>query len=245
MDCKIMNLKSDYPNWQFIPQAPSSYEIHVTCQIENLGWLLEQLPKPFGIFNPAYKGRIVEVGAFDGVTYSNVWGLLKAGWSGLLIEPMKENADKCREEYKEQLWVEIEQVACSTEGKRTLKMWFEREGSRLATKDDETSEKVKAATLDSLLTKHKFKPNFDLLVIDTENYEQPVLEGFSLDKWKPLLCIIETHHWQRRWIQAYFKKLYRIYSEDGLNSIFVRRDWSPGGEHPSPWPSNVPDVMSP
>ena len=222
-----------------IPQAPSSYEIHPTCQIENLGWQLEQLPKPFGIFDPNYKGRFVDVGSFDGVTYSNVLGLAKAGWRGLMIEPMPENAQQCRNEHRNRPWIEIEQMACSDK-QGSINMFFEREGSRIA-RPGQPQMQIPTDTLDAILIKHNFTPEFDLLVIDTEDYEQPVLKGFTLDRWKPLLCIIETHHWQRRWIQAYFAPLYRVYSEDGLNTLFVRRDWSPGADNESPWPANEPD----
>lgn len=208
-----------------IPQSKSSYEVHPTCQIENLGWLLEQLPSPFGIFHFEKKGRLVEVGAFDGITYSNHYGLLSAGWPAILIEPMPENFSKCAEEHKHKPWVVCENVAVG-EKEGTLDMFFEREGSRIA-KPDEQKVSIPVKTLDSILKKHKWKPDFDLLVIDTEDYEQPVLKGFDLEYYRPKLCIIETHGWQRHWIHNWFSKLYRIYSEDGLNTLFVRKDWCP------------------
>lgn len=205
-----------------IPQAPSSYEIRETCQIENLGYLLEQLPEPFGIFNPEKKGRFVEVGSFDGITYSNVWGLAKAGWPGIMIEPMQENAGKCREEHKDRPWIIVEPVGCG-EKEETVQMFFEREGSRIA-KPGEFSYPVKIKTLDSILYKHNWQPGFEMLVIDTEDYEQPVLKGFDLAFWRPYLCIVETHGWQREWIHAWFDDLYVVYYSDGLNTLFARRD---------------------
>jgi len=206
-----------------IPQNPSSYEIEATCQIENLGWLLEQLPEPFGVFNHRRTGRLVEVGAYNGYTYSNIWGLTKAGWPTLLIEPMLENVIRCLAEHKNRPWVIVEPVACGEED-GNLQMFFEREGSRLA-KAGEPQISVPMTTLNAVLKRHDWQPDFDVLVVDVEGGEQPVLQGFDLEHYRPKLCIIEAYGWQRDWIVNWFDKLYTVYYSDGLNVIFARRDW--------------------
>ena len=63
----------------FYPQQP-------TCQISNM-WLIFET-----FFGQRTEGLFVEVGAFDGVLYSNTWGLAARGWRGLLIEPVPEFA---------------------------------------------------------------------------------------------------------------------------------------------------------
>lgn len=209
-----------------IPQSPSSYLVHETCQIENLGWLLEQLPFPFGRFESVIRrGRIVEVGAFDAITYSNSWGLMKAGWEAILIEPMPENIIRCLAEHKNRPWVIVEPVACG-EDEGVRQMFFEREGSRLA-REGELITSVPMMTLNAILKKHDWQPDFDMLVIDVEGAEQYVLKGFDLEFYRPKLCIIETKDFQRAIIHERFDPLYRIYSEDGLNTLFVRKDWCP------------------
>lgn len=209
-----------------IPQAPSSYAIETTCQIENLGWLLEQLPKPFGIFDLEYKGRFVEVGSFDGQTYSNVFQFVKAGWLGIMIEPMPENVKLLRENLASvpNHRVSVVPVACSDKP-GLIPMFFEREGSREA-KAGELTFPIQAMRLDAILEGVQWKPDFDMLVIDVEDHEQPVLAGFRIAFWKPKLCIIETHGHQREIIHEIFDPLYRVYSEDGLNTLFVRKDWA-------------------
>lgn len=211
-----------------IPQASSSYDIEPTCQIENFGYLLEQLPKPFGIFDPDYRGRFVEVGSFDGKTYSNVWQFVKAGWQGIMIEPMADNVTLLRENLAtihdhRVTWVPL---ACSDKP-GMVQMFFEREGSREA-KPGELTHQIQAERLDDILARHYWKTNCDMLVIDTEDYEQPVLRGFDLAFWRPKLCIVETHGHQREIIHGIFDPLYRIFYEDGLNTMFVRRDWCQG-----------------
>ncbi|MFT5223002.1 MAG: hypothetical protein ACI867_001312, partial [Glaciecola sp.] len=58
------------------------YDVEPTCQIVDLAGLLGV------IFGEKTDGFFVEVGGFDGVTHSNVTALAKAGWSGVVIEPV-------------------------------------------------------------------------------------------------------------------------------------------------------------
>lgn len=202
-----------------IPQAPSSYEIHETCQIENLGSIYEK------VFGVQRRKRFVEVGAFDGKVYSNVWGLARAGWAGIMIEPMEENFLKCIEEHKDHPWIKVEPVACG-EKEGMIRMFFEREGSRLAQTAEEMAGQrpIPVMTLDSILEKHGWQPDFELLVVDVEDYEREVLNGFTLAKWRPKLAIIETHAIIRPFAHVYFDQAYCTIYEDGLNTIFLRRD---------------------
>lgn len=209
-----------------IPQAPSSYSIEETCQIENLGSLYEALPFPFGIFDPNYKGRFVEVGSFDGPTYSNVWGFIKAGWKGIMIEPMPGNLGLLAGNLSNipSNRVVVEPMAASDKP-GLIPMFFEREGSREA-KPGELTHQIQAMRLDDILERNRWEPDFDILVIDVETHEQPVLRGFDLAKWQPKVAIVEAYHWQREWIINYFNG-YRVHYADGLNVIFAREDWSP------------------
>lgn len=209
-----------------IPQAPSSYAIEETCQIENLGKLYEDLPKPFGIFDPNYKGRFVEVGAFDGPTYSNVWQFVKAGWTGIMIEPMPDNLTKLRDNLSSVPNHNVTVVPmAASDNPGLIPMFFEREGSREA-KPGELTHQIQAMRLDDILEWLKVEPNFDILVIDVETHEQPVLRGFDLAKWGPKVAIVEAYDWQRDWILKFFGG-YHLYYADGLNVILVRKDWCP------------------
>lgn len=201
-------------------QDPSTYLVHPTCQIVNLGMLYE------AVFGKGKRdGRFVEVGAFDGIIYSNVWGLAMMGWKGIAIEPMPENYNKLFEIYLRFPNVVIEPIACSEPGVDSLVMFSEREGSRLQEPENPRGVPVMtvpAETLDSILKRHQWEPDFELLVIDVEGHEENVLKGFSLEMWKPKLVIIEMC-WQRERLYQIFKEYYDILSEDGLNTLFVRR----------------------
>lgn len=201
-------------------QDPSSYLIHETCQIVNLGNFYEQV---FG--KGKRNGRFVEVGAFDGMIYSNVWGLAMAGWKGIAIEPMPENYEKLFQTYSRFPNVSIEPIACSEPGIESLLMFSEREGSRLKEVENPRSlpeMTVPAQTLDAILKRREWLPEFELLVIDTEGHEENVLKGFSIETWKPKLVIIEMC-WKREVLYQIFKQQYEILSEDGLNTLFVHK----------------------
>jgi FkbM family methyltransferase len=207
-------------NFATFQQDPSSYLIHETCQIVNLGALYE---KVFGIGKR--NGRFVEVGAFDGMIYSNVWGLAMMGWKGIAIEPMPENLEKLSLMYARFPNIIVEPLACSEPGVMSLTMFSEREGSRLKEENnprDLPVLSIPAEPLDMILNRHQWQPDFELLVIDVEGHEESVLKGFAIETWKPKLVIIEMC-WQRERLYEIFKEHYGILSEDGLNTLFVRK----------------------
>ena len=84
----------------------------------------------------------------------------------------------------------------------------------------------------------------DLLVVDVEGLELPILRGFSLAKYRPKLCIVEIQELNRRFrgnarAQADAAALfalfagagYRILYKDMINTVFVHRDVDcPGGD---------------
>jgi len=45
-------------------------------------------------------GRLLDIGANDGVTFSNSFALLQAGWTGMLIEPSLKASTRLKELYK-------------------------------------------------------------------------------------------------------------------------------------------------
>jgi hypothetical protein len=50
--------------------------------------------------------------------------------------------------------------------------------------------KVRVRTLDRLLEEAGF-PRLDLLTIDVEGYEDEVLKGFTIERWKPQFIVVE------------------------------------------------------
>lgn len=192
--------------------------ISPTCQIHNLEGILKTYLPEIGYF--------VEVGAFDGYSYSNTWHLANNGWKGIYVEPIAEYADKCRETHRENN-VRIIEAACSNLN-GFIKLF---KGQDIVSANNDMvkgySFEVPCFTLDTILENEIINP--DLLVIDVEFHEKEVLQGLTLKKWKPKMVIIEAHEHHENesyrlnadFINDYFRKYKKIYS-DGINNIYVR-----------------------
>lgn len=201
------------------------------CQIPTLSEIYERyLPD---------MGRFVEVGAYDGVTISNTVMLTEAGWTGLYIEPHPVYAEKCDAHHGGRPNIHLEQVAISDFdgtadlydiGECSSIVWDQNAVDWGGNKERKFT--VPVTTLDGLLTRLNWQPNFELLVIDVEQSELKVLAGFSLLRWLPKMAIIETHEKDRAAIRNYkaapideyfcerggYAKIYA----DHINSIFIR-----------------------
>lgn len=198
--------------------------LHHTCQIP-------QLEK---IYSAYFKEKIffVEVGAFDGMWYSNTWGM---GWDGILIEAHPDFAAQCKLVNPHQTVIN---AACGDkEGTIDLYEYGEVSTVKLShwTKQwgiNENTKKITVPlkTLNSILEENGVT-TFDLLVVDVEDFEIEVLKGFDVDKYKPKMIIVELHELagtgpnqkghQEPWVTSYLKDYKKIYA-DSINTIYVR-----------------------
>ncbi len=71
----------------------SFFQPDSTCQVAHLGFIYELF------FGQKLDGMFVEVGAFDPTELSNTSCLADRGWSGLLVEPVPDHAERCRLHY--------------------------------------------------------------------------------------------------------------------------------------------------
>lgn len=218
----------------FYPTVP-------TCQIPTLPHLLELF------FGKRTSGIFVEVGAFDGISYSNTWGLAERGWEGLLVEPIPELAEKCRKNHGIHPHVSIIQTAIgSHHGVVSLVVGGELTTANHAQASEyrdtawarqsvtDTSIEVPMTTLDALLDERKVPAEFDLLVVDVEGYESAVFEGFTLSRWLPKMLIVEladTHPDLSLMASADARlsaKIqadgYQIVYKDAINTVFLHKN---------------------
>lgn len=170
-----------------------------SCQIPNLSFLFERF------VGATVNGFFVEVGAFDGVFASNTWGLAEKGWSGLLIEPIPDFAEKCRLNHKAHPKVTVVEVAIGAPETSELKLALAgtltsgNAQSRLQVAqapwacgvDFSTEVTVASVSLDYVLETHGVPVSFDVLVVDVEGLETEVFAGFSLQRYKPKMIIVE------------------------------------------------------
>jgi FkbM family methyltransferase len=216
---------------------------HPQSQIPNLDKIYERY---FTRFFEQYSGFFVEVGAYDGYSYSNTSGLADSGWKGIYIEPVFEYYKKCLMRHKDNSVKVINCAIGSIEEQTDLYV-----GDYLTTLDPkyveiygeiEWSKKIKfnkqrtnKVRLDNILKKYKVKSNFDLLVVDVEGFEEDVFSSFSIEYWRPKMIIVElcdvhfsfqkynyaiTSHKNLR--QKILSNNYKQIFVDHINTVFVR-----------------------
>lgn len=212
------------------------------CQIKDLSFLLSLF------LGERTTGSYVEVGAFDGISFSNTYGLAERGWSGVMIEPVPEFAARCRDVHRNHPGVRVVNVAVGAMDGETLVINLAgplSSGSLSLVEEyrnidwargELTSGKVKVPSmrLDTVLKDADVPEGFDLLVVDVEGFEAQVFSGFDLSRWMPKMMIVEladTHPdllaqraSDHALLQRLLSKGYGVVYKDGINTIFVRHD---------------------
>jgi FkbM family methyltransferase len=167
------------------------------CQLPVLGGLYEL------IFGERRDGTFVEVGAYDGETYSNTSCLADLGWRGLYIEPIPAACERCRQRHAANPHVSVLQCAigaadgtatvwqngpCSTlsDDEHALNM---REGRILEAEVQRVD--VPLRRLDGVLAETGIAPGFELLVVDVDGSEEAVFAGIDLARWRPRFLLVE------------------------------------------------------
>ena len=72
----------------------NTYNVSNTCQIQDLNLIYE---KYFGYSSNRF---FVEIGAYDGETFSNTSCLADHGWKGIYVEPVDQYYLQCLERHK-------------------------------------------------------------------------------------------------------------------------------------------------
>ena len=115
---KYRGAKFLMPEWDPNRVLSNTYFVqHPTCQVKDLWFLqckyLRRIPD----------GRFVDVGAHDGQLFSNTWGLARAGWAGLLIEPLPELAEQCRSNHRHHNGIEVLTAAIGTGRENSIRLY--------------------------------------------------------------------------------------------------------------------------
>jgi len=184
------------------------------------------------------EGFYVDVGAAHPVIDNVTYALYKAGWRGINIEPMKREADLLRE--LRPLDITFEVAAGDSSGRVTLyEAPIENRGATTA--DMELVEiyrstgqlfgsfEVEVARLDKILEDNQIQI-IHVLKIDVEGFEKSVIQGSSIEKYRPWVLVIEatrpnsTVDVSAEWEQLVLRAGYVQALFDGLNKFYVRDD---------------------
>ncbi len=172
-------------------------------------------------------GVFVDVGANDPVKDSQTWHLEQRGWRGVLIEPLPDLAARLRVERR----ASVVEAACSSPqhagGTARLKVagvYSSLEPVlRVAEAVVEREIDVPVVTLDAVLQAHGYE-RVDFVSLDVEGHELEVLRGFSLERYRPRLLLIEDHALDLSRHRALSARGYRLVRRTGLNAWYVPAD---------------------
>ena len=176
-------------------------------------------------------GTYCDVGAFDPIWFSNTHLLFKRGWTGLNLDLDQDKIKK----FKEMRPKDISIV--SGVGNCNEKAWaleyslpvlnrisFYPEHDFLAANGEKPLGKheIQIRTLDTVLEQHIKGRNLNFLNIDCEGYEEKILNGITLKKWKPNLIAIEYLDDEKLMIlkRQMLKNDYQLCGQVGITAFF-------------------------
>lgn len=182
-------------------------------------------------FGARNDGFFVEVGANDPQIKSQSWHLERAGWSGILIEPQPDLAERLKRERTAKVFP----FACSSPDRAGTTMHLHVAGAFSSFTPDlmvtgvqaERSINVPVRTLDDILAEARAPQPIDLLSVDVEGHELDVLQGFDFSRWRPRLILLEDHVTSTAKHHFLRGNGYSLMRRTGLNGWYVPQDNAP------------------
>lgn len=187
-------------------------------------------------FKERVKGVMVEVGAAGPTYLSQSLYFRNKGWRCICIEPNPNFVKKHIEEGSE-----IYEYACSDKDENNVDFEICNMGgevtnesfssldiqesfvkkSGFSSKTNLNIEKIKVniRKLDTILNTLNIS-SIDYISIDVEGHEQKVLDGFSIQKYKPKIVLIENNYEDDRYDNYFKLNNYSLYSNNGNNYIY-------------------------
>ena len=179
-------------------------------------------------FSTTARGYFVDVGANAPQDGSQTWELERQGWTGVLIEPQPDLAERLRGARR----AEVFGVACSTPENAGKKLPLYLAGIQSSLEPDfyvagvqrSGMCEVEIMTLDQVLRDANAPRPLDFVSIDVEGHDVDVLLGFDLAHWQPRLLLIEDVVQSLRLHRHIVSRGYRWVRRTGINSWYVPAD---------------------
>ncbi len=162
------------------------------------------------------KGFFLDVGANHPVDGSQTYALEKLGWSGICVEPQPKYV-QLHEQLRKSKFV---CCACGSPSQvgRELTLYAMDSNASLVPNlvlysnlnQIEASYSVPVETIDRILELNNTE-KLDFLSIDIEGFEMDAFAGFSINRWRPSLILVEDH--------LYDHKVHRLLKENGYKLI--------------------------
>ncbi len=202
------------------------------------------------IFKGKKDGIFMDVGAHDGIRFSNSYAFSVLGWKGICVEAHPDYYEICYNNRHNDS-TKIMNLACSWNDTESITFYSNYRGSLSTLNpnlnevykrdykgyyvDKNHSEKVNnftngpieviARKMDTIIEENKEflnDGNIDLISIDVDGSEEFVLRGFDILKYKPRVIILEVSV-VRNVVEEYMKSkdYYKLY-DNKLNAIYCR-----------------------
>lgn len=186
----------------------------------------------------AIGGTYVEVGGFDGETFSVTYALDAIGWEGVLIEaiPDMHAASLRNRPCATSMHSAVGPRGCDAHTMFVVVqgdgMFSGAEGSHEITPNLPAATKprkrldVPYSDMDDLLYRRWPRgTQLDLAVIDVEGAELDVLDGMDFDVWMPRVVLIEDNSFGcDHGMDRYFAKDYQLLGHLACNRVYGRKD---------------------
>ena len=172
-------------------------------------------------------GTFVDVGANDPVVGSQSHALERSGWRGVLVEPLPHLAQRLRRERKAPVF----QFACGSPERHGTRAEFYVSGPYSSMRPElmlpeaevQSVMVVEVRTLDSIVEEAALE-RVDFVSVDVEGFELEVLKGFSIQRWRPKLILIEDHVTGLEKHRYMASQGYKVVRRTGVNAWYVPRD---------------------
>jgi FkbM family methyltransferase len=175
---------------------------------------------------PGGVNSFIDIGANDGVLFSNSFKFAKKGANGLCIEPSKNSFRKLRLNHLFHPKVKCIQSAVSNTNSHIFlnEDGYESTLSYVSKSKKNNSYSVRCQTFDKILENYPEFLEVDLLTVDVEGHEREVFDALTNDKFKTKVIILESDKTQiKELLKSNFLKIYRPVFINGVNTILINK----------------------
>ena len=199
--------------WKNWTQTKNSYAQHEEDRLIEL-----LLPRGVNSF--------IDIGANDGVLFSNSFKFAKKGANGLCIEPSRNSFRKLRLNHLFHPKVKCIQSAVSNTNSHIFlnEDGYESTLSYVSKSKKNNSYSVRCQTFDKILEKYPEFLEVDLLTVDVEGHEREVFDALTNDQFKAKVIILESDKTQiEELLKSNSLKIYRPEFINGVNTVLINK----------------------
>ena len=199
--------------WENWTQTKNSYAQHEEDRLIEL-----LLPRGVNSF--------IDIGANDGVLFSNSFKFAKKGANGLCIEPSRNSFRKLRLNHLFHPKVKCIQSAVSNTNSHIFlnEDGYESTLSYVSKSKKNNSYSVRCQTFDKILEKYPEFLEVDLLTVDVEGHEREVFDALTNDQFKAKVIILESDKTQiEELLKSNSLKIYRPEFINGVNTVLINK----------------------